>query len=115
MSKNPESSWRTICDVADIAPNTGVAALVDGQHVAVFNFKGEIYSLGNHDPYSGANVLSRGILGDAGGRPKVASPLFKQAFCLETGVSLDDESVRVPAHPSRVVDGRVEIQIATSS
>jgi nitrite reductase (NADH) small subunit len=54
-------------------------------------------------------VLSRGIVGDRGGRATVASPIYKQVFELATGVCLDDPSVCVPTYPVRVVDGMVEV------
>src|SRR5690606_2688145 len=41
------------------------------------------------DPYSGAQVMSRGIVGTRDGAPTVASPLHKQLFDLRTGLCLD--------------------------
>ena len=35
-------------------------------------------------------MISRGIVGDRGGVPKIASPIFKQSFDLRTGQCLDD-------------------------
>jgi nitrite reductase (NADH) small subunit len=69
-----------------------------------------VHALSNHDPFSRSNVLSRGIVGDRAGRPKVASPLYKQSFCLVTGECLDDETVSVPTFEARVVQGMVEIR-----
>jgi nitrite reductase (NADH) small subunit len=104
--------WRQVCDLSDILPNTGVCTLVNGQQVAVFRL-GEadsVYAIANWDPFSKANVLSRGIVGDRGGRPKVASPIYKQSFCLNTGACLDDESVQVPVFEARVRGDSVEIR-----
>jgi nitrite reductase (NADH) small subunit len=61
------------------------------------------------DPFSGASVLSRGIVGDREGRPTVASPIYKQVFELATGICLDDPSVSVPTYPARVSNGVVEV------
>ena len=105
-------SWREVCDLSDILPNTGVCTLVNGQQVAVFRL-GEtdtVYALSNWDPFSRANVLSRGIVGDRAGRPKVASPIYKQSFCLKTGLCLDDDSVQIPAFEARVRGDSVEIR-----
>ncbi|NEE25138.1 nitrite reductase (NAD(P)H) small subunit, partial [Streptomyces sp. SID7982] len=60
-----------------------------------------VYAIGNRDPFTGAYVLSRGLLGSAGGRPFVASPLLKQRFDLATGACLDDEEVSVPVFAVR--------------
>ncbi|HEV2429913.1 MAG TPA: nitrite reductase small subunit NirD, partial [Burkholderiales bacterium] len=74
-----------ICRVEDIVPDTGVCALVGGEQVAVFRVEDQVYAVGNHDPFSGANVLSRGIVGDLKGELVVASPVYKQHFSLVTG------------------------------
>ena len=62
-----------ICRLDDIVPNTGVCALVGGEQVALFRLDDDsVYAVGNHDPFSGANVLSRGIVGDIRGELVVA-------------------------------------------
>lgn len=102
--------WTTVCRYDDIIPERGVAALIDGRPVAVFRtHDGVLYALSNIDPFSGASVLSRGIVGDRGGRATVASPIYKQAFDLANGVCLDDPDVSVPTYVVRVVEGVVEI------
>ncbi|MFI6787205.1 nitrite reductase small subunit NirD [Nonomuraea sp. NPDC050383] len=103
-------SWTTVCDYPVLLPERGVCALVDGEQVALFRtFDGAVYAIGNRDPFSGAWVLSRGIVGTRGGEPTVASPLHKQVFSLVTGLCLDEPGVAVPTYPVRVVDGRVEV------
>lgn len=102
--------WTGICRYDDLQPERGVAALIGGEQVAVFRtFDGALYALGNQDPFTGAFVLSRGIVGSRGDVPTVASPLHKQAFDLRTGACLDDETASVPVFPVRERDGRVEV------
>ncbi len=103
--------WLTVCNLADIQPNTGVCALLDNEQVAIFRIgeSDRLYAISNYDPFSQAYVLSRGIIGDRNGVFKVASPIYKQNFNLETGECLDDPSVAVATFPVRVVDGRVEL------
>jgi nitrite reductase (NADH) small subunit len=104
------STWIDVCALADIVPDTGVCALLGSKQVAIFRVgEGEVYALSNFDPFSKAFVLSRGILGDRAGVPKVASPVFKQSFDLRTGQCLDDPAVAVPVYPVRVRDGRIEV------
>jgi nitrite reductase (NADH) small subunit len=107
-----EAQWTAICPLSEILPDTGVCCLVGQKQVAVFRLgEGDrVLAIGNFDPFSRANVLSRGIVGDRAGRPKVASPIFKQSFCLETGECLDDPTVSVPAYEARVCDGIVEVK-----
>ena len=59
--------------------------------------------------FSGAFVMSRGLVGSKGETPKVASPVYKQTFDLRTGECLDDPSVALRTFAVRVVDGRVEV------
>lgn len=103
--------WVTVCRVDEIIPNTGVCALVGKRQVAVVRVgeSNDVYALSNFDPFSKAFVLSRGIVGDRQGVPKIASPIFKQNFDLRTGVCLDDPSVAVATFPLRIVDGVIEV------
>ena len=105
------NQWVTVCTIEQILPNTGVCALVKGQQIAVFRVGDgtEIYALSNYDPFSKAFVLSRGILGDRNGIPKVASPIYKQNFSLQTGQCLDDETVSVPTFAVRLVEQQVQV------
>ena len=106
-------TWTAVCRYADLLPERGVAALVDGAQVALFRtHDGNLHALGNRDPHTGVNVLSRGIVGTRGDVPTVASPLHKQVYDLRTGADLDDPSVRVPVHAVRERDGLVEVRIA---
>lgn len=78
------------------------ALLPDGRQVALFTDRaGRVDAIDNRDPFTGAYVLSRGLVGSAHGRPFVASPLLKQRFDLATGVCLDEDEVRVPVYAVR--------------
>lgn len=111
----PAERYIDVCAVDDIVVGTGVAALVQGHQVAIYRptQAGPLYALSNFDPFSRAFVMSRGILGDKGGTPKVASPIFKQNFALATGECLDDPSVSLARYPVRVVSGRVLVGLPT--
>src|SRR4051812_2182075 len=84
----PKSAWHATCErwamhkvcrLEDIVPNCGVCALVDGEQVAIFRLDDDrVFAIGNGDPFSGANVLSRGLVGDLKGELVVASPIYKQ-------------------------------------
>jgi nitrite reductase (NADH) small subunit len=104
-------SWRDICAVEDIVPDTGVCALVGDRQIALVRTRGEVFALDNFDPFSKAYVLSRGIVGDKNGAPKIASPIYKQGFDLRTGQCLDAPEVKLAVYPARVRDGRVEVEV----
>jgi nitrite reductase (NADH) small subunit len=114
MTKSVENSeqWALVCALNEIVPNTGVCCLVGREQVAVFRVgEGhELYAVSNFDPFSRANVLSRGIVGDRGGRPKVASPIYKQNFALDTGECFDDPGVRLLTYEVRILDENVEVR-----
>ena len=110
-SSGRNAAWLRICRLDQLTPDRGAAALVGGRQVALFRLSttGEVAVIDNRDPISGAHVLSRGIVGDVDGVPKVASPVYKQAFDLRTGCCLDDPEVTIGVHAARVVDGWVEV------
>ena len=85
-------------------PCRGVGVLLpDGAQAALFRLDdGTLHAVGNIDPFSGAAVMSRGIVGDRGGRATVQSPIKKQAFALDDGICLDDPAVSVPVYRTRI-------------
>ncbi|AZC04356.1 MULTISPECIES: nitrite reductase small subunit NirD [Acinetobacter] len=107
----PDDQWIDVCALDDLTPNTGAGALVSGQAVAIFRVGHEkrVYVLSNKDPFSLANVMSRGIIGDLQGERVVASPIYKQHFSLATGRCLEDKDQKLAVYPSKIVDGRVWI------
>ncbi len=110
------SAYRPICPWSRLPVDRGVAALVDGEQVAVFRTADDgLYAVSNHDPFSGAMVIARGIVGSRGDRPTIASPLYKQVFDLATGVCLDDPVVRLRVHPVRIRDGVVEVALEATA
>jgi nitrite reductase (NADH) small subunit len=102
--------WTAICSLEDIVPNTGVCALLDGEHVAVFHVNdGEqrVFAIHNYDPASDASVLSRGLVGSLGERIVVASPIYKHHFDLQTGECLEAPEHSVATYPARIDGGKV--------
>lgn len=101
--------WVKICPFDDILPDTGVAALVGGEQVAVFRAGDDVFAISNYDPFSQAYVLARGIVGDKNGVLKVASPIYKHSFDLQTGQCLDNPTVSLPTYPVQVSAGIVQV------
>ena len=107
-------NWTAVCAVDEILPNTGVCALVEGRHVAVFRVGPDrFFAIDNIDPKSGASVLSRGLVGSLGEQIVVASPLYKQHYDLNTGACLEQPELSVRAHAARVEDGQVLVRLAS--
>lgn len=107
-----------VCRAEDIVTNTGVAALVNGEQVAIFRVNQggneHFFALSNFDPFSNANVISRGIVGSIGGQVVVASPIYKQHFRLDNGQCLEDESVSLTSWAVQIQDGDVLVAKASA-
>lgn len=120
VSAGDHGAWTPVCLLDDLEVERGAAALVHGQAVAIFRTHEDVvYALANHDPFSRASVLARGIVGtrsvDGEEVPFVASPMHKNAFDLRTGRCLDEETVGVASYEVRVVDGTVLVGPRRSS
>jgi nitrite reductase (NADH) small subunit len=101
-----------VCPYDVLLPERGVAALIGSRQIALFRtHDGTVFALDNHDPVSGANVMSRGIVGSRGDVPTVASPMFKQVYDLRTGQCLDDPDVTIPTYAVQVIDGEVLVSV----
>jgi nitrite reductase (NADH) small subunit len=108
------NEWVPVCRLDQLIPERGVAALVGEEPVALFLLEdGSVHAVGHRDPFSGANVVARGIVGSTGSgegyRDTVASPMYKQVFDLRTGECLTEPGTSLPVHPVRVVGGVVEV------
>jgi nitrite reductase (NADH) small subunit len=105
--------WTAACHYDYLIPNRGVGVLLpDGVQAALFRLDdGSLHAVGNIDPFSGAAVMSRGIVGDRGGRATVQTPIKKQAFALDDGTCLEDPDVTLPLYATRIVDGYVEVGV----
>jgi NAD(P)H-dependent nitrite reductase large subunit/NAD(P)H-dependent nitrite reductase small subunit len=105
--------WVRAGSVDDFPSDGGRAVRHGGAEVAVFRFesRGEWYACQNTCPHKREAVLSRGLLGDAQGVPKVACPLHKKAFSLESGSCLGGEPYRVEVFPVKVEGGDVFVEL----
>lgn len=107
-------NWTPLCQRDDLVPESGVAARLGDQQIALFYLPDEqrVFAIANHDPFSHANVLARGILSDIGGVWAVAAPVYKQHFRLDDGQCVEDTTVRIQTWPARLIDDRVEIALS---
>jgi len=109
--------WVILCRYEDLASNAGVTVYYGQTQIALFLLKNRadtaerIYAVSNKDPFSGANVIGRGIVGDVDGIAAVASPLYKQHFNLSTGECIESPDVRLTTWPVRANKGMIEIGV----
>lgn len=115
-----ELPWTLVATETEVAPDRGVAALVDGVPVAVFRLAAsgdepeEWYAVSHIDPITGAPVMARGLVGsqciDGKMVATVASPLHKRRYDLATGRCLDDESPSLSTFEILIIDKRILVR-----
>lgn len=112
--------WVPVCRFEDLLPERGAAALVGTVQVALVRLlDGSVHAVQNLDPFSGAHVISRGIVGTKGDVPTIASPMYKQVFSLLTGLCLETAGYQpkggrlsdLRTWPVEVVDGVVLVGV----
>jgi nitrite reductase (NADH) large subunit len=108
-----QPSWIKVGAVADFPHNGGATIKYGKVQIAVFNFtsRGEWYACQQMCPHKKAFVLSRGIIGDAKGVPKVACPLHKKTYSLTSGECLGDENYSVQVFPVNVIGEEVFLSL----
>lgn len=95
------NQWTIVCTIDDLVADSGIAVWTPDGPVAIFYLPRRLptlFAISHTDPFSGANVLARGITGDLKGQPVVASPLYKQHFNLINGQCLEDKNVKVKTY-----------------
>jgi nitrite reductase (NADH) large subunit len=107
------AEWHRAGRVSDFPQDGGACVKIEGRQIAVFRFasRGEWYACQNMCPHKREMVLSRGLLGDAKGIPKVACPVHKKAFSLESGDCLTGEDLAVEVYAVKVDGEEVYIQV----
>ncbi len=105
--------WVRLASARDVPVDGGVTARYGNTQIAIFNFasKGTWYATQNLCPHKREMVLSRGILGDQAGAPKVACPLHKKTFDLETGRCLSGEELEIATFPVRLEGDDVLVEL----
>ena len=98
------SEWFQVGKVWDFPQDGGATIKYGKTQIAVFNFasRGEWYATQNMCPHRREFVLSRGMIGDQNGVPKVACPVHKKVFSLESGKCLGGENFSVMVFPVRI-------------
>ncbi|REL29233.1 nitrite reductase (NAD(P)H) small subunit [Rhodohalobacter sp. SW132] len=107
------ATWYKAAPVKEFPRNGGLCVKIDDLQVAVFNFtsRNEWFACQNLCPHKLQMILSRGMIGDKNGIPKVACPFHKKTFSLETGENLDGEEYSLQTFPVKVEAGYVYVGI----
>jgi NAD(P)H-dependent nitrite reductase small subunit len=105
------SNWVPVVDAKAVPRDGGVAVKYGNVQLAVFNFasRGEWYATQNMCPHKKDMVLARGLVGDQGGKPKVACPHHKKLFSLATGECISGD--QIATFPVQISAGTVYVEL----
>jgi len=106
-----DDHWTCVGNVSDFPQEGGATVKVGHRQIAVFNFasRGQWYACQNMCPHKQQFVLSGGLIGDQNGVPKVACPLHKKTFSLESGECLTGDDYQVSVFPVKVEGDQVYV------
>lgn len=97
-------AWVRLLSVKDVPKNSGANAKYGKTQITVYNFaaRGEWYASHAMCPHKNSFVMNQGLLGEAGGVAKVACPMHKKPFALESGECLSGDDYQLPTFPVSV-------------
>ena len=103
--------WFKAASINDFAKDGGACIKYKNKQIAVFNFArtNTWYACQNVCPHKMEMVLSRGMIGDDKGTPKVACPLHKKTFSLENGENLNGDLDAIATYPVKIEEENVYI------
>ena len=111
VKTNEVKVWFKAANVNDFPKDGGACVKYKDLQIAVFNFSrlNTWYACQNLSPEKEEMVLSRGMIGDHNGIPKVACPLHKKTFSLETGENLNGDLEAIAIYPVKIEEENVYI------
>lgn len=103
--------WFKAAPIASIPENGGACIKYKDKQIAIFNYKRKDtwYACQNACPHKLEMVLSRGMLGDDQGIPKIACPMHKKTFSLENGENLNGDLDPIATYPVKIENDFVYI------
>jgi len=107
--------WINVGAVVNFAKDLGSCVKVNGLQIAIFNLSknNQWFAVQNLCPHDKRMVLSRGIIGDKEGEPKVTCPLHKNSFSLKSGMRISEGDVDdITTYPVKVKDGDVFLEVS---
>lgn len=111
VKENEVAVWFKAASLDKFPKDGGVCVKYKDKQIAVFNFqrKGKWYACQNVCPHKMEMVLSRGMIGDDKGIPKVACPMHKKTFSLDSGENLNGDLEAIATYPVKIENNFVYI------
>jgi len=103
--------WFKVSPANEFPSDGGLCVKYKDLQIAVFNFssKNKWYACQNLCPHKMEMVLSRGMLGDDNSIPKIACPMHKKTFSLESGENLNGNLEAINTYPVKIENNFVYI------
>jgi len=103
--------WFKAASINDFPKDGGACVKYKDKQIAVFNFErtNTWYACQNVCPHKMEMVLSRGMIGDDKGIPKVACPLHKKTFSLDSGENLNGDLDAIATYPVKIEEDFVYV------
>lgn len=114
VSPDAVTTWFPAAPVDQFVPDAGACIKYKDIQVAIFYLSrvDKWYACQNLCPHKLEMVLARGLVGDEQGIPKLACPMHKKTFSLETGKSISGDVDDIAVYPTKIEDGYVYIGFA---
>lgn len=108
-----KETWIKVAKIDDIPQEGGACVKVKDEQIAIFNFtsRNEWYATENRCPHRNEMILSRGMIGDKNGEPKVACPFHKRNYSLISGKCISGDDYSIKTFPVKIEDGNVFIKV----
>lgn len=105
--------WVDVGSTDDFPENAGFAVKVSSTELSVYNHaaSGKWYASQNSCPHKQLQVLSRGLIGFHGDVPKIACPIHKNTYSLETGKGISNAGLNIATFDAKVDGGRVLVYV----
>ena len=105
--------WFKVSAVDEFPNNGGLCVKHKDKQIAVFNFtsRNKWYACQNLCPHKMEMVLSRGMLGDDSGIAKVACPMHKKTFSLESGENLNGNLSAISTYPVKIENDEIILSL----
>lgn len=103
--------WFNAGKTTDFPMDGGACVKYENKQIAVFHFTriSKWYACQNLCPHKLEMVISRGMIGEDEGIPKVACPMHKKTFSLEDGNNLNGDDYNIAVYPVKIEDENVYI------
>lgn len=103
----PATRFVAVSPLAAVPPGASRAVEVEGRSIALFNVGGSVYAIENICPHAGGPLADGARDGPCG--EVVECSWHGWRFDVRTGESPDLIGERVPAFPTRIADGMIEV------